>query len=149
MEQPATAKSLDSLLKVDYKEIIRRSHLYTMNPRSLITGSIAAATAWRIHHGNGASTLLTHPLASIFQVGIVSAVTHFFASTLSECIPNPHKPIVPVMLFGSAAFYVSTTYVGRPKHPHYKETEYKITFGGNKEKLTKMNFDETKNVQKE
>ena len=104
----------DLFTKFDYKSVAQRGHRYCTNPLSLVTSSILAVTSWHIYEHRGTKPILEKPLSSIASIGFFSCIYTFVASTVVECMPQTMRPVVPILLFGSSAYYIGSTYIGNP-----------------------------------
>jgi hypothetical protein len=106
---------------INYKDFLRRGHLYCATPKSVTVASAFAATSWAINYNCGVGPIFEKPLTSIICIGIATLFTDFCASAIYECIHDIKpiaKPIVPIMLFGSSAYYLMKTYTHQPCNEH-------------------------------
>jgi len=109
-----------------YKHFLEMTHNYFKTPRAVPVASIVAVTAWHINANDTCKFLFTNPLSSIFWISVGSFITNIGASLIHECLHVTARPIVPIMLFGSSAYHLSNTYLGRPKAPIAYSTQFKM-----------------------
>jgi len=106
------------------KSLIQRGHLYCNNPYAITISAILAVTSWHIYRENGTRSFFEKPLSSVVIIGFFSFVYGGIATIISDCVPAMTKPIIPLLLVGSSAYYIGSTYVGN--RIEYADHKWKI-----------------------